>query len=297
MSVEDFHFLLEKVAPHITKKDTHLRKAISPKDRLSVTLRFLATGETFNSLSFQYRIGSTTTLSRIVMETCSALTSVLREKYLKTPKTESEWKAIAKDFADKWHFPHCLGAVEGKHIFIQPPAKSGSMFFNYKSRFSIILMAVADANYRFVYASAGTQGRVSDAGVFAQSDLRVAMDTGVLHLPPDDTLPNIDAVMPYMFIADEAFPLRKDVMMKPYPFRNLNINQKIFNYRLSRARRVVENAFGILTNRSDAYVPPAYVDYENANHHLIEGAWRTEGALQTASMGRARNPPVEAKKQ
>lgn len=40
MSVEDFHFLLEKVAPHITKKDTHLRKSISPKDRLSVTLRF-----------------------------------------------------------------------------------------------------------------------------------------------------------------------------------------------------------------------------------------------------------------
>lgn len=45
VSVEDFNFLLEKVAPHITKKDTHLRKAISPKDRLSVTLRFLATGE------------------------------------------------------------------------------------------------------------------------------------------------------------------------------------------------------------------------------------------------------------
>lgn len=67
------------------------------------------------------------------MESCSALTSLLRDKYLKTPNTESEWKAIAKDFADKWHFPHCLGAVDGKHILIQPPAKSGSMFYNYKS--------------------------------------------------------------------------------------------------------------------------------------------------------------------
>lgn len=182
-----------------------------------------------------------------------------------TPNTESEWKAIAKHFADKWNFPHCLGAVDGKHISIQPPAKSGSMFYNYKSRFSIILMAVADANYRFVYASAGTQGRVSDAGVFAHSDLRVAMDTGQLHVPPDDTLPNTDAVMPYMFIGDEAFPLKKDVM-KPYPFRNLNINQKIFNYRLSRACRVVENAFGILTNRFRIYYLPG--SKQSSKHRL-----------------------------
>ncbi|XP_067285679.1 uncharacterized protein [Pseudorasbora parva] len=328
ISVEDFNFLLEKVAPHITKKDTHLRKAISPKERLSVTLRFLATGETFNSLSFQYRIGSTT-LSRIVMETCAALTSVLREEYLKTPTTESAWKAIAKDFADKWNFPHCLGAVDGKHIFIQPPANTGSMFYNYKSRFSIILLAVVDAQYKFVYASAGTQGRVSDAGVFAQSDLIVAMDKGLLHVPPDDTLPNTNVMMPYMFIGDEAYPLRTD-LMKPYPFRYLNMDQRIYNYRLSRARRFVENAFGILANRfrvfrtticlnpdkvvnvlfaclclhnflrsqkSDAYVPPAYVDYEDANHQLVEGEWRREGVLQSASMGRARNPSVEAKKQ
>ncbi|XP_039882746.1 protein ANTAGONIST OF LIKE HETEROCHROMATIN PROTEIN 1-like [Simochromis diagramma] len=182
MSVEDFNYLLERVSPAIIKKDTHLRKAISPRERLSVTLRFLATGETFNSLSFQYRIGSTT-LSRIVMETCTALTCALHEDYLKTPSTESEWKAIARDFANKWQFPHCLGAIDGKHIFIQPSPKSGSMYFNYKSRFSIILMAVVDANYKFVYASAGTQGRVSDAGVFAHSDLKEAMDTGTLTFP------------------------------------------------------------------------------------------------------------------
>nr|XP_024659559.1 uncharacterized protein LOC112435346 [Maylandia zebra] len=296
MSAEDFNYLLERVSPAIIKKDTHLRKAISPRERLSVTQRFLATGETFNSLSFQYRIGSTT-LSRIVMETCTALTCALHEDYLKTPSTESEWKAIARDFANKWQFPHCLGAIDGKHIFIQPPPKSGSMYFNYKSRFSIILMAVVDANYKFVYASAGTQGRVSDAGVFAHSDLKEARDTD---------------------------------LMKPYPFRNLNTDQRIYNYRLSRARRVVENAFGILVNRfrvfrtticldpdkvvtiifaclclhnylrdhrSDAYVPPGYVDSEDANHQVVEGAWRREGELQSVSMGLARNPSVEAKKQ
>nr|XP_033501871.1 protein ANTAGONIST OF LIKE HETEROCHROMATIN PROTEIN 1-like isoform X2 [Epinephelus lanceolatus] len=318
MSVEDFSHLLDRVTPIIQKQDAHLTKAISPKDRLSVTLRFLATGETFNSLSFQYRIGSTT-LSRIVMETCTALTSVLREDFLKTPGTEPEWKAIAKDFHDKWQFPHCLGAVDGKHIFIQPSANSGSMYYNYKSRFSIILMAVVDANYKFVYASAGTQGRVSDAGVFAQSDLRAAMDKGLLHVPPDDTLPNTDILMPYMFIGDEAYLLRAD-LMKPYPFQNLNRSQRLFNYRLSRARRVVENAFGILAShfrvfrttisldpdkvmniifaclclhnflrdrRSDAYLPPAYVDSEDANHQLIEGSLKKNSLTKEERCGKS----------
>ncbi|XP_036000776.1 uncharacterized protein LOC105922503 [Fundulus heteroclitus] len=323
MSFEDFSYLLERVTPHIIKKDTHLRKAISPRDRLSVTLRFLATGETFKSLGFQYRIGSTT-LSQIVMETCTALTAVLRDVYLKTPSTDCEWTAIARDFENKWQFPHCLGAIDGRHVFIQPPGNSGS-----ESRFSIILMAVVDANYKFVYASTETQGRVSYAGVFAQSDLRDAMDTGTLNFPPDDSLPGADDVIPYMFIGDDTCPLRPD-LMKPYPSRNLNNNQRIFNYRLSRARRVVENAFGILVNRfrvfrtticlhpdkvvtivftclclhnflrqqrSEAYVPPGYVDSEDANNQLIEGAWRKEGALQSISAGHARNPSMEAKRQ
>lgn len=189
-------------------------------------------------------------------------------------------------------------------------------------------MAVVDAN-KFVYASAGTQGRVSDAGVFAQSDLRAAIDKDLLNVPPDDALPNTDILMPYMFIGDEAYPLRAD-LMKPYPFRNLNRSQRLFDYRLSRTQRVVENAFGILANRfrvfrttisldpdkvmniifaclclhnflrdrrSDAYLPPAYVDSEDGNHQLIESAWRREGILQPAQVGRARNPSVEAKRQ
>lgn len=176
------------------------------------------------------------------------LISYITSYFLQTPSTDAEWKAIACDFSSKWQFPHCLGAIDGKHIFIQPLAKSGSLFYNYKSRFSIILIAVVDANYQFIYASAGTQGRVSDAGVFAHSDLREAMDSGTLNFPPVDTLLGTDTVMPYVLVGDEAYPLRPD-LMKPYPFRNLNTELRIYNCRLSRARWVVENAFGILANR------------------------------------------------
>ncbi|KAK7151637.1 hypothetical protein R3I94_008090 [Phoxinus phoxinus] len=68
--------------------------AISAKDRLSVTLRFLATGETFKSLGFQYRMGSTT-VSQIVISTCEALYEVMKEDYLKTPTSEAAWRAVA----------------------------------------------------------------------------------------------------------------------------------------------------------------------------------------------------------
>uniref|UniRef100_A0A8C6LI08 DDE Tnp4 domain-containing protein n=1 Tax=Nothobranchius furzeri TaxID=105023 RepID=A0A8C6LI08_NOTFU len=271
MSVEEFNDLLERVTPQIIKRDTHLRKAISPRERLSVTLRFLAT----DSCTYSWNV-------KVVIEVC-----LHSEDYEPTPSTETEWKVIAKDFEDKWHFPHCIGAIDGKHIFIQPPANSGSTFYNYKSRFSIILTAVVDTNYRFVYASAGTQGRASDAGVFAHSDLREAMDTGTLIVPPDATLPGTDSTMPYVLIGDEAYPLR------------------IFNYRLSRARRVVENAFGILANRFRVFRtticlhPDKVVAIVFATlclHNFLQQQ-RSDAYTPPVSASRARNPSVEAKKQ
>ncbi|XP_030208666.1 protein ANTAGONIST OF LIKE HETEROCHROMATIN PROTEIN 1-like isoform X2 [Gadus morhua] len=328
MSVEDFQLLLGKVEPLIRKTDTKMRRAISARQRLSVTLRFLATGESFRSLSFQYRIGRST-VGLIVMETCEALYNVLKEDHMKTPTTESEWREIASGFEDKCQFPHCLGAIDGKHIYIQPPANSGSSFYNYKGRFSIVLMAVVDANYKFIYASVGTQGRMSDASLFGHSDLRSAMDRDVLHFPRPEPLPNTDLIMPYMFVGDEAFPLRSD-LIKPYPHRNLDHGQRIFNYRLSRARRTVENAFGILANRlrvfltnisiepdkvtcitlaalalhnflreksSEAYVPPVFVDTEDENHRVIAGTWRRGGDLDSVALSRARNATTTAKDQ
>lgn len=115
---------------------------------------------------------------------------------------------MAKGFEERWQFPHCLGALDGKHITILPPGNSGSTFRNYNSRFSILLMAVADSQYRFLYATVGTQGRVFDGGLFAHSDLQEAMDKKVLNVPPAEPLPGTDIDMPYMFIADEAYPLR-----------------------------------------------------------------------------------------
>ena len=58
------------------------------------------------------------------------------------PSIEEEWLKIAKAFEEKWNYPLCLGAIDGKHIAIKQPSGSGSLYFNYKHFFSIILLII-----------------------------------------------------------------------------------------------------------------------------------------------------------
>lgn len=62
------------------------------------------------------------------------------------PDTEEEWRKIAKDFEERWQFPNCLGAIDGKHIRIIPPPGSGSYFWNYKNFNSIGLVQTPTKN-------------------------------------------------------------------------------------------------------------------------------------------------------
>lgn len=120
------------------------------------------------------------------------------------------------------------------------------MFYNYKQYFSIVLQAVADANYKFVCVDIGGYGKQSDGGTFMSSSLHYRIENGSLSFPSDKKLPNSDAVLPHVILGDDAYPL-KSYLMKPYSKRNLSREEEIFNYRLSRSRRVVECAFGIMT--------------------------------------------------
>lgn len=163
---------------------------------------------------------------------CNAL-----KPYLQTPRTGEEWKIVAKHFHHGWNFPRCCGAIDGKHVGVKQPPGSGSHFFNYKKFFSVILFAMVDANYNFLYVNVGTNGWAGDAAVFSKSTLFEMLENGTLNFPED-----------HVILGDSAFPLKK-YLMKPYARKNQSNEQAVFNYHLSRARRVVENAFGILAWR------------------------------------------------
>ena len=78
--------------------------------------------------------------------------------------------------------------MDRKHIVIRPHTGSGSYYFNYKHTFSIILLAVVDANYKFIYIDVGCNGRISDGGVFKNCSLFNAMENNTLQIPPPEPL-------------------------------------------------------------------------------------------------------------
>jgi len=111
----------------------------------------------------------------------------------------------------------------------------------------------------------GANGRVSDGGVFSNTKFYELLVEKKLNIPEADKLPNSEIKQPYVLVGDEAFPLM-DNLMKPFSRKNLNEEQAIFNYRLSRARRIVENAFGILASRFRILLREINLSPEKATH-------------------------------
>ncbi|CAH4034421.1 unnamed protein product [Pieris brassicae] len=142
------------------------------------------------------------------------------------------------------------------------PMHTGSMYFNYKHYFSIVLLAICDANYNFLYIDVGAYGKSSDSGVFKDTAFYTKLQNKTLNIPNAKPLTENGDNIPYVILGDEAFGLHEN-LMRPYGGHNLSSNKKIFNYRLSRARRYIECTFGILSNKWRLFHRPM-----NVNIHL-----------------------------
>ncbi|GFQ64629.1 protein ALP1-like [Trichonephila clavata] len=213
MDVSTFEELVALVSPSIERANTGMRKAIPAAEKIALTLRYLATAQN--------------TISGIIPAVCAAIYRHLGSE-IKVPDSENEWKMIAEEFWEKWNFPMCLGAMDGKHIRIKPPSHSRAMYRNYKGIFSIMLLALVDANLKFLSVDVGTNGRASDGGVWGKSKLRQAATNGELNIPGAAALPGSASKVPFVIVADDAFPLMPNIM-KPYPGTNLSKDCLVFN--------------------------------------------------------------------
>ncbi|CAN8004230.1 unnamed protein product [Ixodes pacificus] len=320
MPPSTFDTLLGLVGPKIERKVTPFREPISPHDRLAITLRFLANGDTFRSLSYNFLIGRSTA-AVIIRQTTAAIWESLQPLYLRFPQCAREWKKIAADMELHWNFPNCIGSIDGKHINIECPDNTGLRNLNYKKTFSVVLLASCDAHYRFTYVDLCHYGGESDGGIFLRSPLRTVLTESQCGIPPPSSVGSAGAV-PYLMVGDEAFPL-KTFLMRPYPRRGNDpaqyqeyLKRATFNYRLSRTRRLIENSFGIMANRwrilrrafkaseeitesvvkacvtlhnfllkdsahsRSAYSPPGYTDHEDWEGKLIDGQWKNDTSGQ-----------------
>ncbi|XP_067055962.1 uncharacterized protein [Acropora muricata] len=154
-------------------------------------------------------------IAYIADEVYKAIVKNLGPVCLKVPSSHEEWLANTSKFEERWNYPNCLGAIDGKHNLIQPPPNSGSHYYNYKHTHSIVLMAIAGPDYECLYADVGTNRRVSDGGVWNKCGLSQAIEDGIISLPPPKCLPNGDTEVPHVFVGDDAFALKRH-MMKPY---------------------------------------------------------------------------------
>ncbi|XP_062601395.1 putative nuclease HARBI1 [Saccostrea cucullata] len=287
-----FNQILERVTPYIQRRDTRFRAALPPGLKLT----------------------SKAAICHMVPEVCKAIVAAYKDEAFAVPVTPDEWRALARDFEDKWNVPHAVAAVDGKHIAISKPPNTGSMYHNYKGFFSIPLLALVDAHFAsevpvcriaqlsdWTVGTVGGVGHMSDAQIYNDSELSELLQDGQIGLPPPCPLPNDDQNqdIPYFILGDDAFALRT-YLMKPYGRRAMPKEQLIFNYRISRGRRVVEYAFGILAKRFRCFLgtleqkpdtgyyhsvtapvrAPVLlvneVDHEDEEHNLIPGNWRDD---------------------
>lgn len=254
---------------------------------MNFNCRYLATGESSTSLSFQYN-AHRTTVSKIVRNCLRSIIKHFLHKAIPKPTTET-FKGNIRDFFTKWNYPNCCGAIDGKHIKVRNIANSGSAFFNYKEYYSIVLLAIVDANYKFVAVDVGSFGREGDAGkkfnvlrnivdtnsmifigIFLKSEMGKLINNGQFNIPPASPLPYTDIVLPNVILGDEAFALKTN-MMKPYP-RQQSLQDRtktIYNYRHSRARRTTENAFGIMASYFRIFFTPIHANVETIDDIVL----------------------------
>ncbi|KAL8567704.1 hypothetical protein ACOMHN_009012 [Nucella lapillus] len=266
---EQFQNILARVGPALTKRRTNYREPLEPGLKLALVLPHFASGDNYKSLMYGFRVSKSSNVKMV-------------------PDVA---EAIIEEYGDEL----C-------------PRRGGSVYYNYKGYHSIILFAAADAYYKFTWVDVGANGSASDCQVFNSSELKEAIEDDTISFPDPDPLPGDNVDMPYFLAGDNAFPLRT-WLMKPFSRRELDNDERIFNYRLSRGRRVIENAFGILANRfrvllttmrqsrgtvtkivlacvclhnllrSGEHGPPPSVDLEDEQHNVIPGQWRGEAQM------------------
>nr|XP_054768403.1 putative nuclease HARBI1 [Lytechinus pictus] len=199
-----FEELVQRVGPRIVKHDTRMRKALPPGLKLAITVRFLASGDKYPSLMYSFRVARNT-ISLIIPEVCQAIVEEYKDEVITCPITPEEWTSVEEVFRNRWNVPHAVGALDGKHVAIRKPAKSGSLYHNYKGFFSVVLMALVDGDYKLLWVDTSAYGSMSDAQIFNESELKDCLADGSIGFPEPSPLPKDDEPMSYFILGDDAF--------------------------------------------------------------------------------------------
>lgn len=249
VSRETFQYILGKIE-HDLQRETVTEDPISPAFRLAVCLYRLSRGDYYFTIAGMVDKGRSTVCT-IVDEVTEAIIKNMWGKHVSAhfPGNEQQFREKMLDTEERWQFPCCWAAIDGCHIPLKCPDGGLSAckeFHNFKNFYSIVLMGMVDAKYRFVWASCGFPGNSHDSIIFQSTQLWTDIIDGQA-IPPIGK--DFDGVtVPPLILGDSAFPFQT-WLMKPFTNAVLSPQQRYYNYRLSRARMVIEGAYGQLKGR------------------------------------------------
>ncbi|XP_041469954.1 putative nuclease HARBI1 [Lytechinus variegatus] len=248
MPPDMFDELVNRLTPRLLKTQTNFGANLEPGLTVALTIRHLASGSKYRDMQYGWRVPHNT-ISKVVRGVCTAISEEHLDEQMTCPTNDEEWREIANDWLQRWNFPNTIGAIDGKHVACKAHPNSGSEYYNYKGLFRIILVALVSSDYKVIWADVSGNGSASDAQIYNQNELKQGLENSdIMGWPTPGPLPNDTQDVPYFIVGDDAFSQRT-YLMKPYSAKALTREERIYNYRLSRARRVVENTFGIMVNR------------------------------------------------
>lgn len=258
------------VAAYLVIGDTvalHSKDKPQEATKRSSTHQYSGHGESLRTLSHQFRI-SHNLISTIIPAVCQAIYQVLQPTYIRLPATTEEWRKVATDFHKRWNFPMCIGAIDGRRILISRMSNLDSKNCDDKSHCSMILMAIVDADSKFLYVDVSAIGSGKDGNVWDRCALKQTIESNVLSIPPSETIPLSDTHVPYVFIGGDALPLNT-YLMTAYSGKDESPEETTYNRRLNRGRRASENAFGILAARFQILRNPVNTSPENVKDIVL----------------------------
>ena len=249
VSKDTFLYILGKIE-HDLQRQTVAEDPISPAFRLAVCLYRLARGDYFYTIAEMVDKGRST-VSTIVDEVTEAIMKNLWQEHVSAhfPNNKQQFREKMLDMEERWQFPCCWAAIDGCHIPLRCP--DGGLaackdYHNFKNFYSIVLMAMVDAKYRFIWGSCGFPGNSHDSIIFQSTQLWTNISEG-------QGIPSIGkdlggVTVPPLVLGDSAFPFQT-WLMKPFTNAVLSPQESYFNYRLSRARMTTGCAYGKLKGR------------------------------------------------
>ena len=221
--------------------------------------RYVAMGDAITTIAYNLRMG-VSTVWEIILDICTAIWEVLCHIHIHVP-SEDEWRKLQQSLKNDRSFLIALVQLMANMSWYNAHLTLDHCSIITSHSSPLYFLAVISADYTFVMVDVGAYGRSNDNGVLNSTTFFKRLKNKTLGIPPSKKLPNDvgDVLAPHLFVEDEAFPLRYD-LLGPYSRNELTNDARIFNYRLSQYRRVVENSFGILANSWRLYHRQIYLN-------------------------------------